>query len=144
MSDEAGALDAAVTRISTQLVAASGDELLDVIRAAMAELGGVFDVDHAYVALLDVEPGGPESPLVLEWISSEVPRPSDIFGSFTPTEQRWWLDRLLTEGSFVFQSVDEPRIGQDAAARLRGLGVRSLVLVPILVGGRLHGHLGLS
>ena len=136
-------MERAVSTISSRLLTTDFEDVTDVIRAGLEELGAAFGVDRAYVIALG--DNGDEIELAEEWCAPGIePVERDLSTLSEPLKQ-WWGERIRTAGEVRIESVDD--LGPDAAATrelLQREGVTSVAFVPVIVRDVLRGAVGMT
>jgi diguanylate cyclase (GGDEF)-like protein/PAS domain S-box-containing protein len=136
-----GGLLELITRILRSCADAEDEHLDATIDAALAAIGGYTDVDRSYVFLY--EPDGVTFRNTHEWCAEGIDPQIDELQAVPQEAIVWWIPRLAAG-----EPVHVPDVGALGADRreerelLEPQGIRSLVAVPLLTGGRLMGFVG--
>ncbi|MFZ5657517.1 MAG: diguanylate cyclase domain-containing protein [Pseudomonadota bacterium] len=130
-----------LTRSSAALMR-SGDARLDgEIEAVLGNVGGFFDVDRAYVFLID-EAAGTQSN-THEWTAPGVSREAQNLQHVPLDTFPWLLERLRSDAVFGYDRVEDlPPQAQAERREFEREGIRSILIVPLWSGARLRGFIG--
>jgi signal transduction histidine kinase len=136
------ALDDLVMAVSTELLGRGPNEVGSTIRSALGRLAGVVGADRAYVLKLSVE-GRSIGDAFEEWWADGVEPLATAITDLHVDAQRFWF-RSLRSGDVVRIDDVEELDGHapEAAAALRGDGVRSILFVPLLAQATPVGFIG--
>jgi signal transduction histidine kinase/integral membrane sensor domain MASE1 len=128
-----------LSRLSATLVHVPSNHLGPACRAWLGEIGEFLQVDAAVLSIFSRQ--GRALVVHHAWRRSEA---SSFIGMDVAPKMPWSVERLRSEMPIAFSDVaslpDEAAADRDA---LRGLGIRSKILVPIVANGRVLGGLGL-
>ena len=139
----ARALQVTVERVATRFVDASWEEVDPVIHEALHLIGAVTRADRAFVGRYadDLSSGG----ITHEWCSPGVPSVRHLAVSIPVAPFTRWTDLLAGGEAMVVDDADDlPADAEPLRALLATLGMRSVVIVPMLGHGQLLGTVGLS
>lgn len=134
-------MEAVLARISARFV---GFEAFGTgVQAALADLGQAYGASRAYLALLDAARTRIRNPY--EWCAPGVASVRGRFDGIPVEVLDVALDRLgAGQPVLVTDAADLGPEREAEAALLAEHGVRSLVALPLLVGGRLEGMIGID
>lgn len=130
-----------LTTLSTRFISVGPDELDSEIRRALEAIGRATAVDHCCIMLFSTN--GALAERALEWWSDGLsPMPVGLMDA--PTLTYWAMDQLRAgQTVHVPHVTDLPPEAEAGRALWSRLGVRSMVLIPILIGPTLVGFLDL-
>lgn len=130
-----------LTRSSAALMR-SGDARLDgEIETVLGNVGGFFDVDRAYVFLID-EAAGTQSN-THEWTAPGVSREAQNLQGVPLDTFPWLLERLRGDAVFSYDRLEDlPPAAQAERREFEREGIRSILIVPLWSGARLRGFIG--
>jgi signal transduction histidine kinase/ActR/RegA family two-component response regulator len=137
------AFDELIARASTRFLTLPRDELETTFRRTMAEVGQETGVDRC--SWFRIDPEAATMGCDTEWTSpalpADLPRPRDVPLSELPD----WFGRLTRGEPVALARLDEAAPSDRAwVERLRRIGVRSLLTVPVVRAGRAVGFLGMA
>ncbi len=137
----AAPLEDFVMGLSTELLGVGPDDLASTIRAALERLCGVLQVDRGYI--YKTSQLHPEILVFEEWWSPGVEQRNTPIADLPIEAQRFWA-RSMRSGEVVHADDIEELEAQcaEAAAPLRGDGVRSILFVPLLAKDQPVGFIG--
>jgi signal transduction histidine kinase len=141
--EERLAMERAVSTISSRLLTTDFEDVTDVIRSGLEELGGAFGVDRAYVIALG--DGGDEVELAEEWCAPGIAAVDRDLRSLSEPLKQWWGEQIRTVGAVLIESVED--LGPDAVETRDFLlreGVVSVAFVPVVVHDVLRGAVGMT
>jgi diguanylate cyclase (GGDEF)-like protein/PAS domain S-box-containing protein len=125
-----------------RILGAADDSTLDLAAAAcLGELAGLADVDVTFIAVVDTDGCVTDD---WHWIKPGLSATAPSVGSRLVDSFGPALDRLRTGDTVVVDdlSVVDPVAGAHALAAANG--VQAVLIVPVIVGGRLLGVMGLQ
>ena len=130
-------------QLSTQLTGIGVSEIEHSINLALSKIGSFLDVDRSYIFEMDFENDTMSN--TYEWckegISSEKENLQKIPNSQLPN----WVECITRNEDILIPSVaDLPPDWQNIREMLEPQGIRSLVVIPILINNKPHGFLGLD
>ena len=136
--------EALVSRISSLFVRLRSEDLDAGIAEALRQMGEFIRVDHCHVCR--VHSGGQLMDHTHSWSAADA-APAWQGRSNVPIDQHipWAATRLRRLDGIAVYSVDT--LGRDAAidqATFRAQGIKSVIFVPMAVGGELVGFIGLD
>lgn len=133
--------DRILSGISSRFINCEIPEVDPVIRAAIEEVGTVCRVDRDYVFQLR-EDGAAD--MTHEWCAPICGPIAPRFQGFRLDKEVAWLAQSLAklEAVHVPKVGDLPRKAQAERKRLEARGVKSLLVVPMAIRGRLVGFVG--
>ena len=136
--------EALVSRISSLFIRLKSDEIDRGIQEALAEMGEFLRVDHCH--LCRVYGGGELVDHTHEWAEGGRPHPwAGPRGLRLDEHLPWSAVRLRRLDGIAIYSVDT--LSAEAAldqATFRAQGIKSVIFVPMAVGGKLVGFIGLD
>jgi len=128
--------DALLCRLSMNL--GRSLELDEILDQTMIDLGELTVADRTY--FVTVDPDAETWKMTHEHVSPYIE--PDIGRSGTFEDIRARADLILAGQSIVVDDVEADLQGATSCALCRSLGIKSFLLVPIMVKGRLYGALG--
>jgi signal transduction histidine kinase/integral membrane sensor domain MASE1 len=129
-----------LSRLSAAFVHLPSHQMDQAFASCLEQLGRFFDVDRVSLRRFSAETS--EMPLVYAWTAVGRGMSPSVFRDSEIPWARW---RLLREESVVCTDLDDlPAEAARDRDFLRGLGMRSLLLLPLVVGRRVIGGLGLA
>lgn len=136
------ALDDLVMAVSTELLGRGPDELGPTIRSALGRLAGVVGADRGYVLKLSIE-GRSVGDAFEEWWADGVAQQATAIADLDVEAQRFWFRSLRSGDVIRVDDVEElDSLAPEAAAALRGDGVRSILFVPLVAQDTTVGFIG--
>lgn len=132
-----------LSRISADFIALQAQEIDAGIERTLAGIGRFAEADRSYIYML--RDGGARASKMHEWCAEGAhPQPAQVQDLDTG-RFRWMTDQLAERGLLNIPRVDELH-GPAALVKslLESVGAKSVLSVPIRIGGRLFGFLGLS
>lgn len=132
-----------ITSISTEFVNLQTDQVGAGIERALAGVGSFVQADRCYVYLL--HDGGAGVSKVHEWCADGIDPACDRVRDVETRSLSWALERLKQTGILSIPSARELQ-GQavEAGEILESISAKSLLSVPVMIGGQLFGFLGIS
>ena len=135
------AFERLLTAASAQLIRTGGPALDDAIVAVLGAVGAFFDVDRAYVFLLDDAAATQSN--THEWVAVGISREAHNLQDVPLTTFPWLLARLRADRVFAIDRVaDLPPEAVNERVEFEREGIRSILIVPLWQGDRLHGFVG--
>ena len=140
------ALERLIAEISTRFINMTSDEVDDGILYALRTISEFAEVDHGYI--LQYTDDGATAPHTYEWRGEGIQSIFDPVGGPSTAGSAidimpWFHDRLNDfELIHVKSAPDLPAEAARELKLMRETGLKSLVLVPMVYGGRLTGALG--
>lgn len=135
------AFERLLTGASAQLIRARGKALDDAIVDVLGAVGGFFEVDRAYVFLVD-EGAGTQSN-THEWVATGVSREAHHLQAVPLDTFPWLMQRLRADQAFAVPRVEDlPAEAVNERAEFEREGIRSILIVPLWQGTTLHGFVG--
>lgn len=134
------AFDDVIMRITARFVAIEPEATDAEIERALAEIGTTMGVDRAYVFLFR---GGDRADNTHEWVARDISEESPNLQDVPTDRFQWLMDQLEDR-----EVVHVPRLADlpvDAAAEREEFereGIRSIILVPMVLQDRLIGFAG--
>jgi len=129
-----------ITRISANFVEAGKTDVK--INQALEAIGKFSGVDRAY--LFQVRPDRRLIDNTHEWCAPGIePQIAGLQGISAKEELPWFWEKMLAMETFHFPDVDD--LSMEALLEqnyFKTLGIRSLVIVPVVSGGNIKGFLG--
>lgn len=132
-----------VTSVSTDFVNARAEEIETATDRALERIGRCAGVDRSYLYML--HDNGARMSKMHGWCANGID-PRQGWGRDLRIDRLpWGIDHLANSGLLNIPSVRDLQ-GEAAEAKdlLTSMGVKSLLSVPVTIGGRLFGFLGLS
>jgi transcriptional regulator with GAF, ATPase, and Fis domain len=128
-----------LARVSTRLLTSSGDGIEDALTASLRDVCRFVQADRATIVWFDRIDAAVE--VLHQWVESgpeATPR-------FRQEAFRWMFPLILDGESVGFSSLDElPDSAAVDAESLRGMGIRSAIVTPIVVEAETLGALSLT
>jgi diguanylate cyclase (GGDEF)-like protein len=116
-------------------------ELDATIDRTLASIGGLFDVDRAYVFSLTRYPGLASN--THEWCASGVDPQIELLQQVPEGSISWVLGELRAGRAINLESLVDLPVGADAERiHLSSQGIQSLLVLPLVRRGRLEGFAG--
>jgi PAS domain S-box-containing protein len=134
-------LERTVSRISSRFVGTF--DIDDAINAALAEIGNLTGADRAHLFL--IRPDGAAVDNIHEWCADgSSPRIDQQQG--LPWSISTWVGQRLRKGEVVhIRNVSRlPKAAHPEKSMMRSLGITSALILPLHIGGRLAGWIGLN
>jgi PAS domain S-box-containing protein len=127
--------------LSTRFINVEGGALGQEIDACLARIGAFAAVDRGYIVLLS--PDGTRATELFEWCADGIPSRREEFLTSPMDQFIWAVPRLRRSEVVHIPDIDDlPPEALFERRVLRGLQVRSTILVPLAVGGTWMGVLG--
>ncbi|MEN6337889.1 MAG: PAS domain S-box protein, partial [Phycisphaerales bacterium] len=132
-----------ITSISTDFANLPADRVEEGVERTLAGIGGFVQADRCYVYLF--HDGGARMSKVREWCAEGIDRVQGRVWDVETGGLPWGLESLRGDGVLHIPSVQNLQ-GRQAEAKglLDSIAVKSLLCVPIMIGGQLFGMLGVS
>ena len=135
------AFERLLTGASAQLIRARGPALDEAIVAVLGAVGGFFEVDRAYVFLIDDAAGTQSN--THEWVASGISREAHNLQDVPLSTFPWLMKRLRADQAFKVPRVaDLPAEAVNERAEFEREGIRSILVVPLWLGPLLQGFVG--
>lgn len=130
-----------ITMLSATFITLPTEEIEDWVKHALREMGDFLGVDRGYIVLFTTEMS--EISEVYEWCVKDVePRKKEMVG-MALSKFNWWLKQLEGFESIHVSDLEELTEEAEFEKRLFEMhNVKSVVAVPMLLGGNLKGFLG--
>lgn len=126
---------------SAQLIRARGKALDEAIAGVLGSVGEFFEVDRAYVFLIDDEAGTQSN--THEWVAPGISREAHNLQDVPLATFPWLMSRLRDDQSFNVPRVrDLPDEAESERTEFQREGIRSVLVVPLWQGSTLHGFVG--
>lgn len=136
-------LERMLAEISRRFIAGDGQRLDAGIDATLEELAQYSGADRCYV--LRLSPDGVSFSATHEWGSADHAAQRSAAKSRAIADHRWAWETLLSSRALHIPDVEALPAEAGATRELiLAQGIRSLVLVPLNLGGRVAGALGLD
>lgn len=136
-------LEELLISLAAKFIGMAADAVDEGINKALQEVGEFAGVDRCFLYQFDPEVA--HATLTHEWIADGVPSVRPRMQQVQTTGSEWGLAQLMTGKVVDIPNVDElPEQARSLREMYKELGVRSATNVPLLVGKRLTGFLGLS
>jgi signal transduction histidine kinase len=124
------ALEATITTLSSQLLAAQPAEVAAVVRDGLAAIGGQLGIDRAYVVKTDT--ASPGIDLYEQWWADGIPPVTTPLEQLPREAQRFWARSLRNLVVVHYPDlVAVPPEAREAAAALEADGVCSILFLPL-------------
>lgn len=126
------------TRVLGALLLDRAHDEREIVEAGLRDIAGVLGADR--VILWEGDPGGAVFTRTMFWYAADTPAAEQW-----PTAQLPWITARLRAESVVRAATLDALPAEAGVDResLRALGVRSLLVLPVVVGGELVGALSL-
>jgi len=116
-------------------------ELDATIDRTLASIGGLFDVDRAYVFSLSRYPGFASN--THEWCAPGVEPQIHLLQSLPEGWACWWMGEMRAGRAINLESLDDlPAAAGPERELLNSQGIQSLLVLPLVRRGRLEGFAG--
>ncbi|MDM7952555.1 MAG: EAL domain-containing protein [Cyanobium sp. CZS 25K] len=116
-------------------------ELDATIDHTLASIGGLFDVDRAYVFSLTRYPGFASN--THEWCAPGVEPQIHLLQSLPEGWACWWMGEMRAGRAINLESLDDlPAAAGPERELLNSQGIQSLLVLPLVRRGRLEGFAG--
>ena len=135
--------DGLVARISTDFASFPADQIDAGMNLALARIGQFAGVDRSFIYML--HDGGARISRMYEWCADGVESHRDRVSDIEAGPLSWGIEQVANSGILNIPRIselDEP--AERTRHMLESVGVKSLLSVPIRMGGDLFGFLGLS
>ncbi|HSK09711.1 MAG TPA: diguanylate cyclase [Vicinamibacterales bacterium] len=130
-----------LTEASARLIRAGSGALDDAIVAVLGSVGEFFEVDRAYVFLVDDAAGTQSN--THEWVAPGISREAHNLQDVPLSAFPWLMARLRADQAFnVPRVADLPAEAVNERAEFQREGIRSVLVVPLWQGSVLHGFVG--
>ncbi len=129
--------EALVNRINEAIRATSDPELIQETAAAL--VGEALGADRCYFSVYD--PQRDAVRIARDWRRPDLP---SVAGEYRLAEYQGYVDALYARGTAVVPDAQAPDVPPDVRRVLGGFGIRSLLAVPLLDGGRFAAALAAS
>lgn len=131
-----------VTSVSLRLAAASDGELDEAIDAALAAIAIHEDADRAYVTMYDADGSFHNSH---EWVRDGVASHRSVIQNLHGSDFPWSYGLALAGEIAYVPDLDAlPPEAEPERRSFGRFGVRSVLQVPMIVGGRMRGLVGFN
>ena len=135
------AFERLLTGASAQLIRTSGPALDDAIVSMLGAVGTFFDVDRAYVFLVD-EAAATQSN-THEWVAAGISQEAQNLQDVPLSTFPWLMAQLRADQVFhVARVSDLPPEAVNERTEFEREGIQSILIVPLWQGSRLHGFVG--
>lgn len=134
-------LERLVAAVSTHFIHLGTDEVDEGINHALRTIGEFAGVDRSYVFLLSDD--GATGSNTHEWCAEGIEPQIKFLQNLPASSFPWWMEKLRgRENIHIPRVADLPVEASAEKEILQAQGIQSLVVVPMLSGGRLIGFLG--
>ena len=135
------AFERLLTGASARLIRARGGALDDAIVDVLGSVGAFFEVDRAYVFLVDDAAGTQSN--THEWVAPGISREAHNLQDVPLDTFPWLMQGLRADKAFEVPRVaDLPPEAVNERAEFEREGIRSILVVPLWQGAALHGFVG--
>ena len=132
-----------ILEISTDLIAASSDEIDRLIDRTLQKLGKFTNADRCYLFL--ISDNGKMMSLAYEWIYRDIESDSPSAQNIPLEEAQWFLERMAEAGVIHFPRVRKmPEETVSQKEIFLGESLQSTIAIPMVSHGVMTGFLGLS
>lgn len=129
--------------LSTRFVSLPFERLDEELTDAVEQIGRLTEVDRCFI--YQINPDGDTASLTHEWCAPGVPQIRPHMQGISIEPFAWEINQLSEGRTLVFRDTSRmPREAAGISAMYQRLGVRSAMNVPLLMGGKFRGMLGLS
>ena len=112
-----------------------------VIDRTLGEIGGLFDVDRAY--LFEIHPDELQMSNTREWCAPGVTPERDNLQQVPTSICDWWMGSLRAGRTINLRSLDDlPPEAAGSRAILEPQGIKALLVLPLIQNERLTGFVG--
>lgn len=130
-----------LTAASAQLIRARGRALDEAIVAVLGSVGAFFEVDRAYVFLIDDVAGTQSN--THEWVAPGISREAHNLQDVPLSTFPWLMARLRADEACNVPCVAAlPDEAVNERTEFQREGIRSVLVVPLWQGSALHGFVG--
>jgi PAS domain S-box-containing protein len=135
------AFEEIITTFSTHFINVRTDEIDDAIDIALREMGQFAKVDRSFVFLLYDNQKKMNNPH--EWCAEGIKSKKKQFHELDVNKLKWSINRLKKLFSLDIANVNTlPKEAASDKKLLKAAGIKSILAVPIVIGGKLYGFLG--
>ncbi len=115
------------------------DDLQAFLQECMALIGETTGASRAYI--FEDHPAADASSNTVEWCAEGTPSQKEELQNIPNSTSPWGIDTLKSGHSIAYSDIEDI---QEASLRdfLRSYGTRSLLVVPLFVGGTYYGFMG--
>lgn len=137
------AFERTITTASASLIHADNDSLDRVIADALGAIGSFFEVDRAYLFLIDERASTQSN--THEWVAEGISREAHNLQDVPLTVFPWLLEQLRRDQAMCVDAVaDLPPEAAAERAEFQREGIQSIVVVPMWHGAMLQGFVGID
>ena len=132
-----------ITTISTEFINLRLDQIDQGINTALEKIGKFTESDSSYIFLL--HGGGTKLDNTHEWCAEGVTSQKDRLQNLDVETFKWGIDRFKKQGVLhILRLSDLPKKAHKEKELFQKAGIRSLISVPIVIGGTIYGLIGLN
>lgn len=132
--------NALVTDISRRFVDATPDTIDTEIESALARIGAYSDVDRVYVFAFD---DGAHMSNTHEWTAEGIPTRKQAFDHAPIKGYPWLISQVNARREVYLPDVGkDPNLDAEERLALQSAGIRSMLVVPVVIFGTAVGMLG--
>ncbi len=132
--------NALVTDISRRFVDATPDSIDTEIESALARIGAYSDVDRVYVFAFD---DVAHMSNTHEWTAEGIPTRKQAFDHAPVSGYPWLISQVNARREVYLPDVGkDPNLRAEERLALQSAGIRSMLVVPIVIFGAVVGMLG--
>ncbi|RME99396.1 MAG: GAF domain-containing protein [Chloroflexi bacterium] len=134
-------LEDMVTALATEFISVPNSQIDAAIQHALQKIGEFAGVDRSYLFLFS--PNGLTMTNTHEWCAAGIAPQIDRLQNLPVADFPWWMEKLGSTDCIHISQVDA--LPPEAAAEkeiLQAQGIRSAVVVPMALKGKLIGFLG--
>ena len=130
-------------QLSTQLTGIGVSEIEHSLNLALSKIGSFLDVDRSYIFELDFDNDTMSN--TYEWCKDGIHSEKENLQKIRNSQLPNWVECITSNEDILIPSVaDLPPEWQNIREILEPQGIKSLVVIPILINNKPHGFLGLD
>ena len=133
------AVEKAITEISSRLIGTTDTDA--TIDFALERIGSLSGASRAYLFLFRDEEGKIDN--THEWCAEGVSRQLENLQGLPMASFPWWMSRIREGSSLTIHDVSAlPEVAASERAILESQGIKSLIVMPVHLAGKVMGFLG--
>jgi PAS domain S-box-containing protein len=135
------AFEEIITTFSTHFINVRTDEIDEAINIALREMGQFAKVDRSFVFLLYDNQKRMDN--THEWCAGGIKSKMEKFHDLDVNKLKWSINRLKKLFALDIPNVNTlPKEAASDKKILKSAGIKSILAVPIVIGGKLFGFVG--
>ena len=130
-----------INELSLKLLQASPGNINEILQFIVDELGKIMKVDRSYIFDINHKMGTMSN--TFEWSQSGVPAMIEQLQNLNFSDFPWWMEKMDDQQDIILESISG--LPPEAAGEkeiLTTLGVKSLLVVPLIYNGKTQGFIG--